>query len=186
MRPIDGLQRKCFTLGGLSLPSQSHAAMTAMGRLSLFDAATEPPPSLRPPTLAAKAHCGRNPRPRPITCAQCEIAPLSPPLPQLLVCWEVMSPTAAIPTLPQGDDVPPLPTSAASAVRRCHSTSATIASLPPSASRRHVHDARTRGTGSKDRSYQQSRDSTDIFSGLRAHSDFRGHFSIHKKFTILQ
>ena len=148
MRPIDGLQRKCFTLGGLSLPSQSHAAMTAMGRLSLFDAATEPPPSLRPPTLAAKAHCGRNPRPRPITCAQCEIAPLSPPLPQLLVCWEVMPP-AAIPTLPQGMTSlrPSLPPCAASAVRQCHSTSPTILSLPPSASRRHVHDARMRGTG---------------------------------------
>ena len=150
MRPIDGLQRKCFTLGRLSLPSQSHAAMTAMGRLSLFDAATEPPPPLSP-TLAAKAHCGRNPRPRPITCAQCEIAPLSPSPPSIVGLLRSDAPSSSNPNFATEDDVPPS--------RPAASFHFADHRVPPSASRRYEHDARMRGTGSKGRRrQQQSRD----------------------------
>ena len=84
---------------------------------------------------------------------------LSPHPPPLLVSCEVMPPVAAIPTLPQRmTSLPPsLPSSAASSAVRRHSTSPTIASLPLSANRRHVHDARMRGTGSKGRRRQQCR-----------------------------
>ena len=115
------------------------------GRLSLFDAATEPPPSLLSPTHAAKAHCGRNPRPRPITCAQCEIAPLSPLAPPSIVgLLRSDAPSSSNPNFATGDDVPTSLPSDVCRVRQAVSFHFADHPVPPSASRRHVHDARTR------------------------------------------
>ena len=95
--------------------------------------------------------------------------PSLPSPPSIVGLLRSDAPSSSNPNFATGNDVP---TSLPSDVCRVRRPRPAVSfhlvdhPVPPSPSRRHLHDARMRGTGSEGRRQQQSRDSTDLFFGL--------------------